>query len=472
MPAIAAIDVGTTSIRVGVFDEDGVRVGLASRRLTTRWPAPGLVEQDAIEIRDLAITLLTEAVQLAGRSLNDLAALGITNQRGSVVAWDSSTGLPLGPIIGWQDTRTSARVDELRSLGLPATTSASCTKLEWLAAHDPACQAANESGTLRFGTLDSWLTYSLSGNAVWITDPTNASATGLYDAGSQGWFDLALELFNLDLATLPTIVASSEVVASTSADLVGAEIPLAGRIGDQQASCRAYGLVPGDAKLTLGTSAMMDLVVADVMAPAPEGAYALPLYVQDGVERFCHEGSINTAGSVVEWLVSVGLLPNVEAVDDVARLGRPGVDFLPAQAGLGAPHHEGSVRASMASISLDTTAADIVLGALSGLALRVGEVAGLLGVTGTLHVDGGLSQSSVLLQLIADATGCVIKPAEDPETALRGAAMMAASAPGIDFPVMSSATTRPDVHPATTSAEREAGAQQLARLIQAARTYV
>jgi glycerol kinase len=470
MPSIAAIDLGTSSIRVGVFDEDGTRLGLASQRLTTRRPAPGFVEQDAIEIRDLAATLLTEAVQNAGRSLDDLAALGITNQRGSVVAWDSSTGLPLGPVIGWQDTRTSARVEELRSLGLPATTSASCTKLEWLTTHDPGCQAAQDSGLLRFGTLDSWLTYSLSGNAAWITDPTNASATGLYDAGARGWFDAALELFNLDPTTLPTIVASSEVVARTSLDLVGAEIPLAARIGDQQASCFAYGLVPGDAKLTLGTSAMIDLAVADVTVPAPEGAYALPLYMQGGVERFCHEGSINTAGSVVEWLVSVGLLPNVEAVDEVAGVGWPGFDFLPSQAGLGAPHHEGSVRALMAGISMDTTGPDIVRGALQGLALRVGEVAALLAVEGSLHVDGGLSQSSVLLQLIADATGCVIKPAEDPETAARGAAMLAASAPGIDFPDMPSAKTHAGIHPTTTSSQREANAQQLVRLIQAAHT--
>ena len=470
MPAIAAIDLGTTSIRVGVFDEDGARVGLASHALTTRRPAPGFVEQDAIEIRDLAVTLLTEAVQNAGRSLSELAALGITNQRGSVVAWDDSTGLPLGPVIGWQDTRTSARVEELRSIGLPATTSASCMKLEWLAANDLACQAAKDSGALRFGTLDSWLTYSLSAKAAWVTDPTNASATGLYDASARGWFDAALELFNLDETTLPTIVASSEVVATTSLDLVGAEIPLAGRIGDQQASCFAYGLVPGDAKLTLGTSAMLDLAVADATVAAPEGAYALPLYMQDGVERFCHEGSINTAGSVVEWLVSVGLLPNVEALDEVARVGRPGVDFLASQAGLGAPHHDGSVRALMAGISMDTTRADIVRGALEGLALRVGEVAALLGVDGSLHVDGGLSQSSVLLQLIADASGCVLKPAEDPETAVRGAAMVAASAPGIDFPVMPSATTRAGIHPTTTSAQREVGAQQLVRLIQAAHT--
>lgn len=470
MTVVAGLDLGTTSIRVGLFDETGHRVALVARPLTSSFPGPGLVEQDPTEIQALAVRLLSQASREASVELHEIAALGIANQRASVVAWHAGNGLPLTPVIGWQDTRTQTRVQELRDIGLPVSTAASCTKLEWLISQHSGCRSAASDGLLRFGTLDTWLTAALTGGEIWVTDPSNAGATGLYDSGTGQWFGAALELFGIDLATLPSIVDSDANVGMTSAKVVGAEIPLAARIGDQQASCLAHALRPGEAKLTLGTSAMLDLAVTDSTVAAPEGAYTLPLWRCDGVERFCFEGSVNAAGFVLEWLVSVGLLASVSEVDAVVAEGRPGPVFVPTLAGLGAPLHDSMARAVLAGIGMDTTAADLVRAALDGVACRVAELFELLEISGPVVVDGGLSRSTAMLQLIADATGRSVGVADDPETAVRGAAMLAASASGIEFPQLAPVEAGRTIQPRSTATERHDAAEQFARALAAART--
>ncbi len=429
MSLTAAIDVGTTTVRAAVFDGDGERLSIARATLGSQHPFAGAVEQDPEEIVSTAVDVFNRSLAEAGVQAADVEALGITNQRSSVVAWDADTGRALRPLIGWQDTRTSERVAEFMSAGIPLNTSASCTKLEWLMANDDAVGRASANNSLRFGTVDTWLTWALSGGAVHVTDPSNAGATGCYDLYGGDWSSDVLALFGVPREAMATVVASDEIVGHCNPELVGAAIPLAARCGDQMAACMAHGMVDGTAKLTLGTSGMLDVGTGSTIADAPAGCYALPLCRRtvDGVivDEFLVEGSILTVGSVIEWLVRAGLLDRVENLDQVAASGSPGVDFVPSLAGLGSPHHDPEARGAVRGIGLETTAADIVLAALTGIATRVAELTAHMGITGPLLVDGGLSQSQVLLGAIRETTSLEIHPAPDHETTVRGIALLA-----------------------------------------------
>jgi len=424
----AALDIGTTSVRASIYDAAGELLGFARRPLSKSYPFDGAVEQDPVEIVDSCVSMLGEAASAAGLVVADVVSLGITNQRATVVAWNAETGESLRPAIGWQDTRTSERVAELVAMGIPITTSASCTKFEWLVGNDDACIDARSRGVLRMGTIDSWVTSALSANSVAVTDPSNAGVTGLYEAGSLSRSELVLELFGLDAAWFVDIVGSAEMVGHTAADVVGGELELRSRLGDQSASYLAHRLEAGDAKLSVGTSAMFGMGVDSALAPAPTGGYVLPLASIDGVETYMAEASVQAAGASIEWLVAIGLLDRPEDLDIAAADGGSGVEFVSALAGLGSPWNEPDTRGLLAGLSLGTTRNDIVRAVTEGLAGRVAEVIATVGPTGSIVVDGGLSQSTVLMQLIADISGCELKVASDAETASRGAAML--SAPG------------------------------------------
>ncbi|MDE0608204.1 MAG: FGGY family carbohydrate kinase [Acidimicrobiaceae bacterium] len=429
MSLTAAIDVGTTTVRSAVFDGNGERLSIARATLGSRHPFAGAVEQDPDELVSTSLTVFRRSLAEADLQAADIDALGITNQRSSVVAWDGDTGHALRPLIGWQDTRTKERVAEFVSAGIPLNTSASCTKLEWLMANDDSVAHAHSTGALRFGTVDTWLTWALSGGAVCVTDPSNAGATGLYDLYGGDWSNDVLALFGVPREAMATVAASDKTVGHCDPELVGAAVPLAARCGDQMAACAAHGMVDGTAKLTLGSSGMLDVGTGSTIADAPTGCYALPLWRRtvDGVlvDEFLVEGSILTAGSVIEWLVRAGLLDRVEHLDEVARSGSPGVEFVPSLAGLGSPHQDPEARGTIRGIGLETTAADVVLGALRGIATRVAELTAHMDVTGTLLVDGGLSQSQVLLEAVRETTALEIHPAPDHETTVRGIALLA-----------------------------------------------
>lgn len=431
MGLVAALDIGTTTTRSAIFDSDGTRLGMASAALRCQHPFSGAVEQDPYEIVNTTIAVLRQSLQRADVEPADIDALGIANQRASVVAWCAETGKALCPLIGWQDTRTAQRVAEFVSLGIPLNTSASCSKLEWLMTHNESVCNAGTNGTLRFGTIDTWLTWVFSAGTVHVTDPSNAGATGCYDSDGGNWSDEVLELFGVPRKAMAAVVGSDETVGRCDASIVGAAIPLAARCGDQTAACMAHGMVEGTAKLTLGSSGMLDIGTGSTIADAPEGCYALPLWRRSiggaVVDEFLVEGSILTAGSVIEWLVKVGLLDRVERLDEVAVTGAPGIEFVPSLAGLGSPHQDPQARGEVRGIGVETTAGDVVLGALQGIAARVAELSAHMGVTGPLLVDGGLSQSQVLLAEIEKQAGLEIRPALDHETTVRGVAMLAAN---------------------------------------------
>ena len=458
---VLSLDLGTTGVRAVVFDAQGHVLGQAYQRLTVAFPGADRVEQDAQDFCARSLEVINAALKDAAVGAADLRALGIVNQRSSTVAWDAETGSPLAPVIGWQDRRTLARVQELRALGLPVNTLASCTKFEWLTAEHAEVRSAAARGQLRLGTPDVWLTHWLSGGAAFVTDPSNAGATGLYDAGSGGWFEAAMELFGQDPAWHPEVVASNASVGVTDRKLFGAEVPITARAGDQQAACFAQGVVAiGDAKLTLGTSAMLDRCTGEQPSEAPPGAYDLPLWrlaKADGSveDAFCHEGTVITAGAAVEWLQRIGVLESVSDLDAMAAEGRPGVIFVPALAGLGTPYMADQARGSFAGLGLDTERAELVRGVLDGIAQRGADLATALDVTGTLHVDGGLSQSSWLMQRLADLTGCTVLRASEVETTARGGAALAASSPELPGGPLPPAAPAARIEPAVAPAERE-----------------
>jgi len=458
---VAGLDVGTTSIRAGLFDESGQRVATTQQHLSISYPFDGGIEQDPVEIRDVAVALLSGALREVNLTADDLAAIGIANQRSTVVAWDSSTGQPLRPAIGWQDTRTADRVAEFRANGIPLNTSASCTKIEWILQDDSSVQAARAAGTLRFGTIDTWLTSALTSEQAFVTDPSNGGATGLLDVAAGDWSDFVVEMFGADRSLLAEVVATDAIAGATPTELFGKAVPVAARAGDQQAASFAHGLSVGEAKLTVGTSAMLDLSTGAEVAAAPDGTYALPLWRRDsptaGTEpedQFCLEGSVNTAGATIEWLVSVGLLADVASLDSVLAAASAPALLVPALSGLGSPGLDPTARGVMADIGLDTSAADIVSGAVLGIAARVAAIAEILDVGESIIVDGGLTRSRNVVQAIADLSGRTLVPAADPETTLRGAAMLAAESVGFAVSNLKAARTEP-MEPKITADQRD-----------------
>ena len=442
---VAALDIGTTTIRLGLFEIDlgrelglgpdlgrGERLAIARASLDHSVPFAGAVEQDPAAFVAEARRLWDAVLAAAGVTSAEVGALGIANQRATIVCWSSATGQALRPAVGWQDARSADAVAELVTSGIPVNTSASCTKMRWLLDHDPVVAAAAADGTLRMGTVDSWMTWALSDGTAFVTDPGNAAATGLYDPRLGDWSAGALDLFGVPRGPLAEVVASdADVGAALLLDPDGG-VRLTARLGDQMAACAAHRLEPGGAKITLGTSAMLDVHAGTAPGPAPGGCYTLPLWRRTGAdgattEEFMFEGSINTAGSVIEWLVRIGLLERVEALDAVAAEGRPGAArFVPALAGLGTPHHDPAARGEWTGLALDTTGPDLVRAVVEGIADRVAELADHMGAR-SLAVDGGLSRSQVLVDALF-ARGLDARRAGDDEATLRGAAEIAAVA--------------------------------------------
>ncbi len=452
MSLTAAIDLGTSNVRATLFDRSGAPVGRSQRALRLSCPRPGWVEQDPTEFQRNTETVLAEALTDSGRDAQTVESVGITCQRGTVIAWDSGSGQPLAPAISWQDRRTLDRVREIQALGLPLNTMASCTKFEWLIQNNPDVQAARRAGTLRMGTPDAWLSWCLSGGSAFVTDPSNAGSTALYDSAATNgpagadWSSDIMEFFNQDIADHPQIVPSAEIVGETPKDLVGSPIAVAARLGDQQAACFGHGITEqGQSKLTLGTSAMFDLCTGVSLLSPPSGAYALPLWrirsdSPELIESFCLEGSVMSAGSVIEWLVQVGLLPSLDALDKVGATSQVEpqemINFIPALAGLGTPHMDDTASGSIAGITLATTRGDIVDAAIEGIAQRCTDVIEVIQppTDECILVDGGLAKSHRLLARIADLSGRVLLPAADHEATVRGVAMMAALACGSTIP--------------------------------------
>ena len=447
---ILALDQGTTSSRALLFDRQGHVRGLAQRPFGQRFPQPGWVEHDAREIWDSQLAVAREVLQQAQVSATQVVGVGLTNQRETTVLWDRRSGEPLAPAIVWQDRRTAAVCDALREAGhadrvqgrtgLVLDAYFSATKLAWLLDHVPGARARAERGELAFGTIDTWLIWQLTEGRSHVTDTSNASRTLLFDIHRRCWDDELLALFRVPRQVLPEVVDSSGVHGTVAARWLGAEMPVAGVAGDQQAA--TFGQAchrPGMAKNTYGTGCFMLMHAGQQPARSAHRLLSTIGWTRpDAPSAYCLEGSVFMAGATVQWLRDgLGILQQAADVEALAAsVPDTGDVFLvPAFAGLGAPHWDGHARAALLGMTRGTGRAHIARAALEAIALQSAEVFAAMSADAglpltELRVDGGASANNLLMQLQADVLGVPVVRPRITETTALGAAYLAGLAVG------------------------------------------
>lgn len=438
---VLAIDEGSTGVRALLFDDKSQLVASAYEEIVSVFPQPGWVEQDPIAIWDATRRVVGRAVQDGRLQPADVAAIGVTNQRATTLVWERRTGRPIHPAISWQDSRTLARVSELLNEGIYTNALASLTKVEWILRHCERGFERAESGDLCFGTIDSWIVWQLSGGHIHVTDPSNASATGMCDYATGRWDEAVLNRVRIPMGMMPEVRGSSEVYGDSVADVFGAAVPISGIAGDQQAAMFGeLGTERGAVKVTYGTSGMIDVNSGDFPVLSQRGAYPLILWEVDGLRPFCLEGTVVTAGAAVQWLRDgLGILsgPEESGIMAVSVPTSNGVWAAPELQGLGTPYMKPSTRAVIGGLSRGTTRAHIVRAILEGIAFRSREVletllddAQML-PPARLRVDGGAAANDFLLQSLADTLGIPVERPETVQASGLGAAYLAGIAAGI-----------------------------------------
>jgi glycerol kinase len=448
MGCVLALDQGTTSSRALVFDADGNIRGLAQREVPQHYPHPGWVEHDPEDLWRTQLACAREALDASGLAARDIAAIGITNQRETTLVWERATGKPVANAIVWQDRRTAAACAALKAQGHEPAVRArtglvfdpyfSATKLAWLLDNVPGLRARAERGELAFGTVDSWLIWRLTGGAVHVTDHTNASRTLLYDLARGDWDDELLALFRVPRALLPDIVPSSGVLGTTDAAVLGAAVPIAGIAGDQQAALFGQAChAPGMAKNTYGTGCFMLMHCGD--QPAVSASGLITTRAASDAPAFAVEGSVFIGGAVVQWLRDgLGVIASARDVESLASSvpDTQGVFFVPAFAGLGAPHWDAHARGAIVGLTRGTTAAHLARAALESIAYQSADLMAAMQADAAttppaLRVDGGATANDLLMQFQADILGLPVVRPRVLETTALGAAYLAGLATGV-----------------------------------------
>ena len=432
--SVLVVDTGTTSVRAAVVRPDGTVDALARRTVPLSSPSAGFVEFDAGEMAQAALDVARRALAEGG----PVEAVGIANQRASTVVWDRATGDPAGPGIGWQDLRTAGLCLALQSQGLRLPPTASATKLSVLLdIADPG-----RARDLCFGTLDTWLAWTLSGGALHVTDATNAGVTGLVLGDCSGWDEAVLDVLRIPPSVLPRIVDSSGILGPALA--LDCAPPLAALVGDQQASLVGQGCTrPGLAKATFGTGGMLDLCVGPERPAFPvrgdAGCFPVVAWRRGGADTWGIEAVMLSAGSAVEWLRDdLGILASVEESDEVA-VSVPHTDdvrFVPALFGLGTPAWDFGARGTLVGLTRGSGRAQIVRAVLEGIAHRGADLLEAAEADGgvtipTLRVDGGMTANATFVQALADACQRPVEVAPVTEATTLGAAYLAGMAVGL-----------------------------------------
>lgn len=449
---ILSIDQGTTGSTGIVFDHDGRVRGRAYSEFTQHYPKPGWVEHDAEEIFTITARVIAEAIRVAAIRATDIQAIGITNQRETVVMWDRKSGKPVARAIVWQDRRTARYCDELkeqgheelfrRKTGLVIDPYFSGTKVKWLLDNIPGLRARAERGEIAFGTIDSWLVYRLTGGAIHVTDYSNASRTLLYDIVALEWDKEILALFDIPEAVLPEVRPSSCVYGHTSQEAsIGTHaIPIAGIAGDQQAAL--FGqccYAPGMAKNTYGTGSFVLMNTgAEPVISKERLLTTIAWGIGDEPVEYALEGSIFITGAAVQWLRDG--LQIIESAGEVLEMARAvphneGVYFVPALAGLGAPHWDPYARGLLIGITRGTTRNHVVRAVLESMAYQTRDViAAMQRDSGmdlkAVRCDGGASVNSVLMQFQSDILAKAVEVPGITDTTALGAAYLAGLAVG------------------------------------------
>lgn len=451
MKYILSLDQGTTSSRALLFNHRAQVVALEQMEFRQFYPSPGRVEHDAEEIWRTQLAVARACLRKAGVRPEELAAVGVTNQRETTVIWDRKTGRPIAPAIVWQDRRTSEQCEALVTRGLEEVVQGktglridsyfSATKIAWLLDRVPGARERAEKGELAFGTVDTWLIWNLTGGKVHATDVSNASRTLLCDVHTCRWDDELLQIFNVPAAILPEIRPSSGDFGVTAEYLFGRTVPIAGVAGDQQAATFGQACFdPGCAKNTYGTGGFLLMNIGEE-AKLSNHRLITTVGWSIGENRpvYASEGSVFIAGAVVQWLRDgLQFFKSAEEIEDLAGSvpDNGGVYLVPAFVGLGAPHWDADARGLMIGLTRGTTRAHIARAALEGIAFQCAEVLDAMGRDARmplkeLRVDGGASRNNLLMQFQADLSGVpVIRPAITETTAL-GAAFLAGLAVGL-----------------------------------------
>lgn len=440
-PVILALDQGTTSSRAVVFDVQGEIRAFAQREFAQYFPQPGWVEHDPYEIWTSQFATAVQALREAGVTANDVAAIGITNQRETTLLWDRSSGEPLCNAIVWQDRRTAAQCEELRDAadmvcertGLVLDPYFSATKLAWML---DRCEGARERaarGELAFGTIDTWLIWKLTEGRAHVTDVTNASRTMLFDIHTLGWSPDLLDAFDIPASVLPNVLPCTADFGTT--ELFGTPLRICGVAGDQQAALLGQaGFTAGIAKNTYGTGSFLMLNTGDRVVRSKAGLLSTIAFgLKPGSVTYALEGSVFITGAAVQWLRDgLRMFESSSEIETLAAQaeGNGGVYFVPAFAGLGAPYWDPYARGAIVGLTRGSTRSHLARAALEAMAYQSADVIDAMahdsGVTlRELRVDGGASRNALAMQFQADVLGVpVVRPAVIETTAL-GAAYLA-----------------------------------------------
>jgi glycerol kinase len=474
MTAILAIDQGTTGTTCMLVGSDGTILSRAYSEFEQHYPRPGWVEHDAEEVWSVTLRVAREAMAADGAQVSagtagvaavEVAGIGITNQRETVVVWDRATGEPIHNAIVWQDRRTAARCRQLQAEGREALIRArtglvidpyfSGTKLEWLLQNVPGARDRAAAGVLAVGTMDSWLIWKLTGGRVHATDPTNASRTMLYDIDRGDWDDELLDLLGVPRAVLPEVRPSSGEFGQTEPDLFAAPIPVAGVAGDQQAALFGQGCWrPGLAKNTYGTGAFLLLHTGEERVESESGLLTTVACGPTGQPAYALEGAIFVAGAAVQWLRDgLGLLQDAAETADMAAAldSNDGVYFVPAFVGLGAPHWDPEARGTLLGLTRGTDARHLARAVLESMAYSTRDVLVAMekdsGVEAMeLAVDGGAASNDWMMQFQADLLGLPVRRPANLDTTALGAAGLAGLATGVWADADAFLGARPEPH--------------------------
>lgn len=446
---ILALDQGTTSSRAVVFDKKGTIISVAQKEFTQIFPKPGWVEHDPDEIWSTQAGMAAEAVSKKGLKASQLASIGITNQRETVVVWDKNTGEPVYNAIVWQDKRTADYCDALKKegksemirekTGLVIDSYFSGTKVKWILDNVEGAREKAEAGDLVLGTIDSWLIWKMTDGGLHISDVTNACRTMLFNINTMDWDDELLELLSIPKTMLPKVKQSSEVYGHTSPNLFATPIPIAGIAGDQQAAlfgqmCTKQGMV----KNTYGTGCFMLMNIGEKPIVSKNNLLTTVAWKINGKTHYALEGSIFIAGAVVQWLRdSLNIIKTSLEVEKLAGSvdSSEGVVFVPAFAGLGAPHWNQKAQGTIFGLTRGSTDAHIARAALESIAYQTMDILKAMEADSgisikELRVDGGATVNDMLMQFQADVLNTVTVRPKVVETTVMGAAYLAGLAVG------------------------------------------
>ena len=448
MKYIIAIDAGTTSSRAILFDKKGHQIGVAQYEFTQFFPQNGWVEHDANEIWESQKKAIQDLINQTGVQDEEIAAIGITNQRETTIIWNKETGEPVGNAIVWQDRRTASICTELKQkheatfiakTGLVLDPYFSGTKIKWILDQDPKLKKQATEGKLAFGTVDSWLIWKLTDGNTHVTDVTNASRTLLFNIHTLDWDDELLEILDIPKAILPKVVSCSEVVGETSVKNIGQQITISGIAGDQQAAL--FGQLcweSGDVKNTYGTGCFCIMNTGSKAIVSKNKMLTTIGYQIGGKTTYAIEGSVFIAGALIQWLRDeLSMVSESSQIETLAKTvsDNGGITFLPSLTGLGAPYWEPSATGGILGITRGTKKGHIARAALEAIALRSHELVNAMQKDAktnfsVLKVDGGASQNNLLLQIQANVLNTKVVRPEITETTALGAAFFAGLAVG------------------------------------------